>query len=111
MFRPFRLFASALLAVLSFHFTACVGTIYDRTYSNRKTYFKAPIETKKEASAESILSQVDAANPQNSGAPPGLDAPAGLPAPGADVPGLAAPADAGAVPMPAAPAPAAPPPN
>jgi hypothetical protein len=102
MSRPFRTFLPALLAVLSFTFTACVGTIYDRTYSNKKSYFKAPVENKKEASAESILSQVDASAPQSDAAP-GLDGAApGLPAPGGDIPGLPA-ADPGATPMPALP--------
>jgi hypothetical protein len=99
MFRPFRTFLPALLAVVSFSFTACVGTVYDRMYSNRKNYFKAPAENKKEASAESILGAVDATK---GGAAPGEGAAPGLPAPGGDIPGLPAPeapADPAAAPM------------
>jgi hypothetical protein len=94
---------------LSVCFPACVGTIYDQTYSNRKNYFKPPTE-KKEVSAEAILGAVDAH------APPATPdaAVGGALQPGGDIPGLP-PAGMPGVPgldavPPAAPAPAVPPP-
>lgn len=110
MSRPFRPLLPAVLVALSVSFSACVGTIYDRTYSNRKNYFKKPVE-KKEVSAEAILGAVDANTP-----PANPDAAAaGALQPGADIPGLppaGMPAVPGldALPPPAAP-PAVPPPN
>lgn len=108
MSRPIRLFLPTACAVLSLGFTACVGTVYDRMYSNKKTYFKPPAE-KKEASAEDILKDVGGAQPSlDAGAPaPGADALGVPPAPAGDIPGLppampdaAAPAPAPAVPPP-----------
>lgn len=103
MSRPSRLLLPVACAIFSLGFSACVGTIYDRMYSNQKTHFKAPAE-KKEASAEDILGAVDTTrNP--AGAPGGLpvaEPGAELPPPPADIPGLP-PA------MPAEPAPAPPP--
>jgi hypothetical protein len=109
MSRPIRLLLPTACVVLSFGLNACVGTLYDRMYSNKKTYFKPP-EEKKEASAEDILKNVEGAQPTAADAalPPdaGLAVP---PAPG-DIPGLPP-----AMPDPAAPAappaaPAVPPP-
>lgn len=110
MSRPFRHFLPVFLVALSVCFPACVGTIYDQTYSNRKNYFKKPVE-KKEVSAEAILGAVDA----NTKATPAPDAAGGL-QPGGDIPGLppaGAPAVPGldALPPPAAPPAAPPPPN
>lgn len=108
MSRPFCLILPALLLAVSLCFTACVGTLYDRTYSNKKNYFKAPV-AKREASAETILQAVDA-NTKPSGAPD-ANAPGGL-QPGGDIPGLPAagmPAVPGLDAPPAAPAPAVPP--
>lgn len=107
MSRPIRLLFPVACAALSFGFSACVGTIYDRMYSNKKTYFKAPAE-KKEDSAADILGAIDK---NKTPSPEGLmpeAAPGLAPAPGGDIPGLApAPADAA---MPAVPPPALPPP-
>ena len=103
MSRPFRPLLPAALVALSVCCSACVGTLYDRTYSNRKNYFKKPAE-KKEVSAEAILGAVDrttpAANPDAAAAgalQPGADIPglppAGMPAvPGLDAPPAAPPA-------------------
>ncbi len=102
MSRPSRLLLPAACAFLSLGFPACVGTIYDRTYSNKKSYFKAPAE-QKEASAEDILGAVAPTMPTTAspdGLPP-ADMPAeALPPPG-DIPGLppAMPADPAAAPM------------
>jgi hypothetical protein len=102
MSRPFRLLLPAACAALSLGFNACVGTVYDRMYSNKTTYYKPPAE-KKEASAEDILGAVDSTN-LGGGVP--ADPGAALPPPGADIPGLPP-----AMPDAAAPAPAmAPPP-
>jgi len=118
MSRPSRTLLPATLALLSINFTACVGTVYDRMYSNKKTYFKAPVENKSEASAEAILSQVDATT-QPGAVAPGADAAGGLPPAGGEIPGLppagapmdpAAPAVPPAAPPPAVPPPAVPPP-
>jgi hypothetical protein len=101
MFRSLRQFLPVVLAILSLSFAACVGTIYDRMYSNKKTYYKPPVEREKgEVSAEAILGEVDATKPAE-GAMPGLDAPAGLPPAGGEIPGLppAPGADPGAAPM------------
>ena len=107
MSRPSRFFLPAFLGAATLCFSACVGTIYDRTYTNKKTYFKPPPE-KKEVSAEAILSQVDS----KPGAAPATD-PAGLPPADAGagaVPGLPPPAAAGDIPgLPPA-SPMAPPP-
>ena len=107
MSRPLSHFLPVACATVSLGFTACVGTIYDRTYTNKKTYFKPPPE-KKEVSAEAILSQVDS----KPGAAPATD-PAGLPPADAGagaVPGLPPPAAAGDIPgLPPA-SPMAPPP-
>jgi hypothetical protein len=107
MSRPNRLLFPVACAALSLGFSACVGTIYDRMYSNKKTYFKAPAE-KKEASASELLGDVDK---NKTPAPEGLmpeAAPGLAPPPGGDIPGLppAMPAEPGA----AAPPPALPPP-
>lgn len=98
MSRPFCLFLPAACAALSLGFTACVGTVYDRMYSNKKTHYKAPAE-KKEASAEDLLGTVDKADPN---AAPPVDPGAALPPPGAEIPGLppAAPEAAPMVPPP-----------
>ncbi len=108
MSRPSRLFLPVVCAIFSLGFTACVGTVYDRMYSNKKTHFKAP-EERKEASADDLLGSADStATP--AGAPDGLppaDPGAALPPPPAgDIPGLppVMPADGGAA------APMAPPP-
>lgn len=112
MSRTLRQFLPLVFAAVSLCFSACVGTIYDRMYSNRKTYYKAPVEdVKNEASAEAILSQVDATTPPG-GAMPAGEAPAGLPPAGGEIPGLppapgaepAAPMTPPAVPPPAPPA-------
>jgi hypothetical protein len=86
--------------VAALAFTSCVGTIYDRTYSYQKNYYKAGRD-KKEVSAEAIMGAIDkkpdAALLDN--AAPGAGAPGTLPPADASVPGLpppGAPADAGA---------------
>ena len=81
-------------------FSACVGTVYDRMYSNKVTHYKPP-QDKKEVSAADLLAEIEARkaleNPGGAGA--------GMPAPDAGIPGLGpAPGD------PSAPAPMAPPP-
>ena len=96
MSRPSRLFLPAACAALSLGFSACVGTVYDRMYSNKKTHYKPPTD-KKEASAEELFGAVDPA------APGGLPDPgAALPPPGAEIPGLppAMPGDLPALPPP-----------
>ncbi len=104
MSRKFRPLLPAVFLAMPVCFSACVGTLYDRTYSNRKNYFKKP-EDKKEVSAEAILGAADSRNPS---ATP--DAAAGALQPGADIPGLPA-AGMPAVPgLDALPPPAAPPP-
>ncbi len=96
MSRPSRFFLPAFLGAATLCFSACVGTIYDRTYSNKKNYYKPPPE-KKEASAEAILSQVDskpaAGAPADASGLPPADAGAGgaaltPPAAAGDIPGL-----------------------
>ena len=108
MSRPFRFVLPAVLLAGALGLSGCVGTIYDNTYSNRKTHFKPDSENKKDASAESILGALDKRAPAN-----GADAALGGPPPAGEVPGLppAGLPDAGGLPAPAAPAPAAPPPN
>jgi hypothetical protein len=89
MSRPSRLLLPAACAFLSLGFSACVGTVYDRMYSNKKTHFKAPAE-KKEASAEDILGAVGN-SPTVPTSPDGLppaDAGGALPPPPGDIPGL-----------------------
>jgi hypothetical protein len=102
MSRPFRFFLPVACTTLSLGFTACVGTVYDRMYSNEKSHFKPPAE-KKDVSAQDILGALD-----NKKAPGGLPVDSGnaLPPPAApEIPGLpAAPGDApapapGAAPM------------
>jgi len=108
MSRPFRFLFSAVFIASALSFAGCVGTIYDKTYSYNKTYFKSDIEDKKEASAETILGALDtkpAATGGDAAVPPATDVP-GLPAAG----GLPAP-DAGAGMPPAVPPPAAAPPQ
>jgi hypothetical protein len=100
MSRPIRPFFPVILLAGAVGLTGCVGTIYDRTYSYKRNYFK-PDEDKKEASAESILGALD--QKPDAGAPdaavlpppdvPGLP-PAGLPAPDAGVPAPPPPAAA-----------------
>ena len=104
MSRPIRFIFPAVFLASALSFAGCVGTIYDKTYSYNKTYFKPDLEEKKnEASAETILGALDTkpTGPGNDAAPPPADVP-GLPAAGLPAP------DAGAMP-PAAPPPAAPP--
>ena len=84
MSRPHRRFLLPVLYVLPLAFSACVGTIYDRTYSNKVTHYKAPVD-KKEVSAEALLSEID----KNKS--PDSSAPAGLPAPSSELPGLTPP--------------------
>jgi len=104
MSRPFRFLFPAVIIASALSFAGCVGTIYDRTYSYKKTYFKSDVEDKKEASAETILGALNT-TPGSTGAEgaapatdvPGLPA-AGLPAPDAG----AAPAVPGLPPVPPA---------
>ena len=92
MSRPFSFLLSAVFLASALSFTGCVGTIYDRTYSNKMTYFKPP-EDKKEVSADTILKSLDTKPADTSGAAvPGLDSPTGLPPAGLPAP------DAGAAP-------------
>jgi len=110
MSRPFSPLFSVVFLASALGFSGCVGTIYDRTYSYKRNYFKPP-EEKKEVSAESILGALDkkdtgAADAAAAAPPPDVPGlpPAGLPAP-------AAPDAAPAIPgLPAPGAPAAPPP-
>jgi hypothetical protein len=106
MSRPIRLLFPAACAALTFGFSACVGTIYDRTYSNKKSYFKAPAE-KKEESAASILGAMDKnKTPSPEGLTPEAAPPGLAPAPGGEIPGLPpAPAEPGMAPPPALPPP------
>ncbi len=103
MSRPFRFLFPAIFIASALSFAGCVGTIYDKTYSYKKTYFRSDIEDKKEASTETILGALDTK-------PAGADEATTLPP--ADVPGLPpaglpAPDAAGAVPgLPAVPPPA-----
>ena len=97
MSRPFRLLLPVVLPSLALAFSSCVGTIYDRTYSYQRNYFKPPQESK-DTLAESIIkgmekkpSDADAllgAAPGAPGAPDaaGLPPPAGLPDPAAMTP-------------------------
>jgi hypothetical protein len=87
--------------VAALAFSSCVGTIYDRTYSYQKNYYK-PAKDKKEVSAEAIMGVMDKKQPDanallDNGAP-GAGAPAGLPPADGGVPGLPPPGapDAGA---------------
>lgn len=91
MSRPFRLLLPAACAALSLGFSACVGTVYDKMYSNRKNYYKPP-EEKKEVSAEELFGADKPATPTDPGA--------ALPALGGDIPGLppAMPADPAGMP-------------
>lgn len=111
MSRPFRLLLPLASAVLALGFSACVGTVYDRMYSNKKSHFKAPQQAK-EASAADILGAVDSSTPTTPGAGMPMEGmpveglppadPAGLPPPPpGDIPGLppAMPADPAAAPM------------
>ena len=87
-------------------FSACIGTPYDRMYSNRVTHYKPPQE-KKESAAD-LLRETEA---KKTGMP--AEAAPGMPAADPGIPGLGpAPADAampgGAPPM--APPPVPPPP-
>ncbi len=108
MSRPFRLVLPAVCAATSLGFTACVGTIYDKTYSYNNTHFKAPAD-KKEASAADVLKSLEG-NKKGGAAPDGLPAPDAIPGlPGA-VPDPAAPAPGGMPAIPGLPPPAAPPP-
>ncbi len=104
MSRPLRLLFPATCAVISLLCSGC-GTVYDRMYSNKKTYFKPPKE--KEVSADAIMKDVDkSSTPQNNAALPDAGVP-GLPPAGAgDIPGLPPAGDAGMAPM----TPAVPPP-
>lgn len=106
MSRPIRLLFPIACAVLSLGLNACVGTIYDRTYSNKKTYFKPPAE-RKEASAEDILKNVEGVKPPADGMP--VDAGLAMPPAPGDIPGLP-PAMPDPAAPPAPPAPAVPPP-
>lgn len=106
MSRPIRLLLPTACAVLSFGLNACVGTVYDRMYSNKKTYFKPPAE-KKEASAEDILKNVEGVKPPADSMP--VDAGLAVPPPAGDIPGLP-PAMPDPAAPPAPPAPALPPP-
>jgi hypothetical protein len=107
MSRPLRFLVPAVLVASTLGLSGCVGTIYDQTYSYRKTHYKPPQEKhEKEASAESILGALEkknpAAAPDATGLPPAGDIP-GLPPAGMPDAGGAAPA--------APPAPAVPPAN
>lgn len=106
MSRPLRILLSGVLLASGLAFSSCVGTLYDRTYTYKRNYFKPPKEGPT-VSAESILGPEKRNEILDSGAPGGLPAPGGdLPPPGA------APApDAGIPGVPAAPPPAPPPPN
>lgn len=73
MSRPHHRFLLPVLYVLPLAFSACVGTIYDRTYSNKVTHYKAPAD-KKEVSADALLSALDKGRPSDSSAPSGLPA-------------------------------------
>ena len=100
MSRPFRQLLPAACALVSLGFCACVGTVYDRMYSNKNSHFRAP-EQQKEASAEDILGAVDTTRPATLDAPapdglPPADPAAALLPPG-DIPGL--PPAEGAAPM------------
>src|SRR5579862_4203692 len=100
MSRPNRILVSGVLMVAALALSSCVGTIYDRTYSYQKNYYK-PAKDKKEASAESIMGALDKKQPDANSlldAGPGAGAPAGLPPADAGVPGLppAGAPDAGA---------------
>jgi len=126
MSRPFRLLLPGVFLVAALVLSSCVGTIYDRTYSYQKNYFKPPKE-KQTASAETILGPGETKTDPNAllenGAPnglppaadvPGLAPPPGLPDPNAAPPGAPGAPAAPAIPgiPPATPPPgAAPPPN
>ena len=88
MSRPFRIFLPVACAALSLGFTACVGTVYDRMYSNNKTHYKPPT-AKKDVSAEDVLGALDAKKPGAAEMP--VDSGVALPPPNADIPGLPAP--------------------
>lgn len=105
MSRPLRFLLPAACAVLSLGFAACVGTIYDRTYSNKVTHYKPPQE-KKEASAADLLAESEARKALGN-APADASAPGAMPA-DAGIPGLAPPPGDAA--MPGGAAPMAPPP-
>jgi hypothetical protein len=106
MSRPVRFVLPGLALAAALAFSSCVGTIYDRTYSYQRNYFKPPKEKHEAAEDTAVLGALSTPSPAGDAA---VGA-AGLPAP-ADVPGLAAPPglpDAGAAGAPPATPPAAP---
>jgi hypothetical protein len=105
MSRPLRFLLPATCAALSLGFSACVGTVYDRMYSNRVTHYKPP-QDKKEASAADLLAEAEARKVISD--MPAEAAPGAIPA-DAGIPGLAPPPGDAAMPAPGA-APMAPPP-
>lgn len=109
MSRPLRFLLPATCAALSLGFSACVGTVYDRMYSNRVTHYTPPPE-KKEASAADVLNALDS---KKAGMPADAGAPGGLPPADAGIPGLAPAPGEAAVPggAPMAPPPVPPPPQ
>lgn len=108
MSRPLRFFLPVTCAALSLGFSACVGTIYDRMYSNRVTHYKPPQE-KKEASAADLLAEAEARKAINN--MPAEAAP-GAPAADGGIPGLTPPPGDAAMPAaPMAPPPVPPPPQ
>jgi hypothetical protein len=128
MSRPFRIVLPGIYLIAGLALSSCVGTIYDRTYSYHKNYFKPPKE-KSTVSADAILGPVDKKMDPNAlldsappgGQPPapdvpGLPPPGGLPDPNAAPPGMAAPGAPAAPGIPGVPAapgtpPATPPPG
>jgi hypothetical protein len=98
MSRPFRFLFPVVLPALALAFSSCVGTIYDKTYSYQRNYFKPPREAK-DSLAESIIKGMEKKNDADSllgpVTPPvggtldgALPPPAGLPDPAA-IPGAA----------------------
>ena len=101
MSRPHRILVPGVFVVAALAFSSCVGTIYDRTYSNKKNYYKPAKE--RLASADAIMGAIDKKQPDantllDSTAGPGGAAPTGLPPADGGVPGLPPPGapDAGA---------------
>jgi hypothetical protein len=89
MSRPFRHLLSGVSLIAALALSGCVGTIYDRTYSYQKNYFKPP-KDKATVSAESILGPTGHSDTATLDNP----VPGGLPEPGAPAapaPGMAAP--------------------
>ena len=82
MSRPLSFVLPVACAVISLSFTACVGTLYDRMYSNKKSHYRPP-PAKKEVSAEDVLKSLE--SKKKAGEVP---ADAGLPMVPGDIPGL-----------------------